>query len=56
MDETRKYPEWGNTDAKGLAWYVFTDKWILAEEYRMPMMYPTEPKKLNKKKGPNENT
>jgi hypothetical protein len=32
MDGTRKYhPEWGNSDAKGHAWYVLTNKWILAK-------------------------
>jgi hypothetical protein len=30
MDGTRKYPEWGNSDPKGHAWYVLTNKWILA--------------------------
>jgi hypothetical protein len=33
MDGTRKYhPEWGNSDPKGHAWYVFTNKWILAKK------------------------
>ena len=31
MDGTRKYySEWDNPDPKGHAWYVLTDKWILA--------------------------
>jgi hypothetical protein len=34
--------------------YVLTDKWLLAQKIRIPMMYPTEPKKLNKKQGPSE--
>ena len=25
------YPEWGNPITKELKWYVFTDKWILAQ-------------------------
>jgi hypothetical protein len=27
-------------DPKGHAWYVLTDKWILAKKYRMPIIYP----------------
>jgi hypothetical protein len=29
MDGTRKYPECGNPDPKGHAWYVLTGKWKL---------------------------
>ena len=32
---------------KGHAWYVLTYKWILATNYRIPMVYTTDPKKLN---------
>jgi len=47
-DGTWKYhPEWGNLDPKGQAWYVLTDKWILAERHTLPMIHPTDPKKLN---------
>jgi hypothetical protein len=30
MDGTRKYSECGNSDPKEHAWYVLTNKWILA--------------------------
>jgi hypothetical protein len=34
MDGTRKYhAELGNPDPKVYTWYVFTDKWILAQKY-----------------------
>jgi hypothetical protein len=33
MNGTRKYhPEWGNSDLKWYAWYVLTNKWILAQK------------------------
>jgi hypothetical protein len=33
MDGTRKYhPELGNSDPKRHAWYVLTNKWILAKK------------------------
>ena len=33
MDGTRKYHvEWGNSDPEGHAWYIFTNKWILAKK------------------------
>ena len=33
MDVSRKYhPEWGNSDPQGYAWYVLTNKWILAKK------------------------
>ena len=55
MDGTRKYhPELGNPDPKGHTWYVLTDKWILVKKFTIPMIYPTDPKKLNKKEGPSE--
>jgi len=48
MDETRKYhPEGGNPDPEEQAWYVLTNKWILAIKYRLPMIHPIDPKKLN---------
>jgi hypothetical protein len=34
--------------------YVLTDKRILAKEYRVPMIYSTDHKKLNNKKGPSK--
>ena len=33
---------------KGQAWYVLSDKWIFAIKYRIPMIHPTDPKKLKK--------
>jgi hypothetical protein len=43
MDGTRKY--------QGHEWYVLNDKWILAKKYRILMIHPTDPKKLNTKEG-----
>ena len=37
------------------AWYVLTDEQILAKKYKMLMIHPTVPKKLNKKEGPSKN-
>jgi hypothetical protein len=31
--------------------YLFTYSWILAIKYRIPMLYSTDRKKLNKKEG-----
>lgn len=39
-------------DPKEHAWYVLTDKWILAIKYRIPMIQLTYYKTLNKKEGP----
>jgi hypothetical protein len=38
-------------DPIGLAWYVFTYKWILTKTYRITMLHSTDPNMLNKKKG-----
>ena len=55
MNGTRKYhPEWGKSDLKVHAWYVFTNKWILAKKYRIPRIQSTDLKKLNSSKGPSE--
>jgi hypothetical protein len=55
MGGTRKYhPEWGNPETKGHAWYILTDKWILAKKNIIPMIHLTEHMKFNKKKGPSE--
>jgi hypothetical protein len=52
MDGTSKYHAvWGNSDPKRDAWYLFTNKWILA---RIPRIQSTELKKVNKQKGPSE--
>jgi hypothetical protein len=29
----------GNKDPERHAWYVLTDKWILAQKYRIPMIH-----------------
>jgi hypothetical protein len=34
--------------------YVLTYKWILARKYRIPMLFSTDPKKLKKKEGTDE--
>jgi hypothetical protein len=32
MDGSKKYhPEWGNSEPKGHAWYVLTNKWVLVK-------------------------
>jgi hypothetical protein len=53
MDGTRKYhPQWSNPDPKGHAWYADL---VLSQKLRIPMIHPTDPNKLNKKKeDPNE--
>ena len=50
MDGTRKYhPEGNNSDPKWHAWYVLTNKWILAKkQYKIPRIQFTEFKKANK--------
>jgi hypothetical protein len=46
MDKTKKYhPEWGNQDPKGHVWYVFTKRWILVYNYRILLLYSTDPVK-----------
>jgi hypothetical protein len=47
-------PECPDTDPKGHASYVLTNKWILAKKYRIPRTQSTELKKVNKPKGPIE--
>ena len=49
MDEPRKYFLGEVTQTH--AWYLLTFKWILAIKYRIPMLYSTDLKKLNKKEG-----
>jgi hypothetical protein len=66
-DGTRKYhPEWDNSDRKEHAWYVTTNKWILAKKkkkrkkekrknpYRIHKIQSTEFKRLNKLKCSSE--
>ena len=33
---------------------IYTDNWILAKKYRIPMIQPRNHKKFNKKEGPSE--
>jgi hypothetical protein len=48
MDGTRKYyPERGNSDPKGQAWHILTNKWILAKKYRISSTQFTDLKKVN---------
>ena len=50
MDGTRKYyPEWGNPITKEHTWYALTDKWILAQKFRIPKIQFTDHMKLKKK-------
>jgi hypothetical protein len=56
MDETRKYhSEWGNPNIKEQTWYVPTDKWILAQKLRVPMIQFTDHMMLNKKENQSVN-
>ena len=41
-------------DPKGHVWYALTYKWIVTIKYRIPILHSTDPKKLNKKKGPSK--
>jgi hypothetical protein len=61
MDGTRKcHPECGNSDLKEHAWYILTNKWILAHthtpqrKYRIPQIQSTKLRRVNKLKGPSE--
>jgi hypothetical protein len=54
MELEKYYPEWDNTDPKGHAWYIFTNKLILAKEYRTPRTQSLELKNVNNLKGPSE--
>jgi hypothetical protein len=61
MGGARKYhPERSNSNPKGHAWYLLTNKWILAKhthtKYRTPKIQSTELKKVNKQKSPSEDT
>jgi hypothetical protein len=50
MDGTRKYyPEEGSPDMKEYIWYVLTDKWVLAQKLRMPIIQFIDNMKLKKK-------
>jgi hypothetical protein len=52
MDGTRKYhPEWGNPITKEHTWYAFTDKWILAQKFRIHKIQFTDYMKLKKKEN-----
>jgi hypothetical protein len=47
---TRKYHlEWVNPITKEHTWYALTDKWILAQEVRIPKIQFTDQMKLKKK-------
>jgi hypothetical protein len=57
------YPDWGNSDAKRYAWYILTNKWILAQKKEnknknILNAQDTVPefKRLNKLKCPSEET
>ena len=50
MKGTRKYhPERGNPITKERTWYVFTDKWIVAQKLRIPKIQFTDHKKFKNK-------
>ena len=43
-----------NQTLKDINSMYFTYKWTLAIKYRIPMLYSTDPKKLNKKEDSNK--
>jgi hypothetical protein len=50
MDETRKYHlKCGDSVTKEQTWYVLTDKWILAQKFRIPKIQFTDHMKPKKK-------
>jgi hypothetical protein len=48
------HPDWGNSDPKGHAWYVLTDKCILDKMYWILRIQSTKLRNVNKLKGPSE--
>jgi hypothetical protein len=43
-----------NSDPKGHAWYVLTNKWTLAKNCRIPIIHHTNATTLNRKEGTSE--
>ena len=57
MDGTTKYhPEGGNPITKEHTRYVVTDKWILAQNFRLPKIQFTDHMKLKKKEDQSVDT
>ena len=57
MSGTRKYhPERSNSITKEHTWYVLTDKWILAQKFRIPKIQFTDHMKLKKKEDQSVDT
>ena len=58
MESKGGWPQTGisgdNPDPERHIVYVLTYKWILARKYRIPMLFSTDPKKLKKKEGTDE--
>ena len=57
IDGTRKYhPDWGNSEPKGHASYILTNKYILEKKKkdRIPIIQSTELSKVNQQKGPSQ--
>ena len=42
------HPEWGNQITKEVTWYALSDKWILAQKPRIPMIHLRKHKKIKK--------
>jgi hypothetical protein len=52
MERTWEYHlECGNPVSNAHEWYILTYKWLLPIKHRIPILHPTDPKKLRKKKG-----
>jgi hypothetical protein len=57
MNETRKYhSECGNPITKQHAWYLLTDKWILAQKLGIPKIQFTNYMKLKKEEDQSVDT
>jgi hypothetical protein len=57
MDESGDYhPEWGNPVTKEHTWYVLIDKWILAQNLRIPMIQFAKHMKLKNKEDQSVDT
>ena len=50
------HPEWGNPIPKEHTWYALTDKWILAQKFRISKVQFAKPLKLKKKEDPSVDT
>ena len=50
------HPEWGNPVTKEVTWYALTDKWILAQKFRITKIQFAKHKKIKKKEDQHVDT